>query len=93
MRNDKIGIQEYFTFLESVSPSLNPSFVKRAKKVEYGQWELPFEATLLELVEIPRSKVRFDKNLVTALAQESNLTTSGVLDTETWGKFLRWELR
>lgn len=87
----KFGIQEYFVFLESVSAYLDPLLIEKAKYIEYGEWEMAYEAILLGLIEQNRDEISFDIDLAKGLADEADIISQGVMDINTWDKFLAWE--
>jgi hypothetical protein len=84
------GQFEYFDFLDSVSQYLEPSFFDRAREVELGQWELPFEAVLIELTKLPNDRTRIDFEQARKLATEADIIDSGVIDVDTWQSFCIW---
>lgn len=84
------GQVEYFDFLESVSKYLATSFFERAREVELGQWELPFEAVLIELMKLSNDKTHVDLEQARNLAAEADIIDSGVIDVDTWLKFCIW---
>lgn len=84
------GLYEYLDFIDSVSQYLPPSFITQARAVELGQWELPFEATLIELIKLPNDRTHVDLDLIRSLAGEADIIDSGVIDVETWQKFCIW---
>lgn len=85
-----VGLNEYRVFLDNVSTYLDNDFVGQAKDVELGQWELSFEAVLLELMKEPKCKAKFDTGLVEKLAIEADIIECGVLDMDTWQRFCKW---
>lgn len=84
------GLNEYRIFVESVAKHLEADILQQAKDVEYGQWELPFEAVLLELMKCSKHNICFDNDLVNRLAIEADIIECGVLDMDTWQKFCSW---
>ncbi len=64
--------------------------VRDAAIFDYGQWELPFEAVLVAVMEKPRNQVKFDFNRAAVLAEAANIVIERVLDPATWQKFLSW---
>lgn len=86
----QLGLYEYFNFLDSASQYLAPSFIAQARAVELGQWELAFEATLIELMKLPNDRTRIDLEVVRSLAREADIFDSGVIDVDTWRKFCIW---
>ncbi len=87
-----VGIKEYFKFVENVSTLLDKTLLKDVQDIEYGQWEVPFEAILLFLIELPKEEISLDYELVKALAYEADIIEFGVLDMDTWDKFEKWAL-
>nr|WP_319250227.1 hypothetical protein [uncultured Celeribacter sp.] len=85
-----VGPQEYLEFVESVSDHLDAKLYSDARDIEYGQWEIPFEAVLLALLKEDFALVEFDHALVFNLAKEAKILDEGVLDPDTWKKFRDW---
>lgn len=83
-------MHEYFSFVESMEPYLDKVLIQDARDVEYGQWELPFEALLLELMKLSGHKVSVDLALIEELAKQADIFECGVLDVDTWERFLDW---
>lgn len=90
MNSKWAGPAAYTEFLAEVCPFLDPHTVRDAAVFDYGQWELPFEAVLIAVMEKPRNQVRFDFNRAAGLAEAANIVIEGVLDPATWQKFLSW---
>lgn len=91
MNSKCAGPADYREFLAKVSPFLDPHTARDAAVFDYGQWELPFEAVLIALMEKPRSQVSFDFNRAAMLAEAANIVIEGVLDPATWQKFVSWK--
>lgn len=91
MKNDLVGMQEFLHFVESVAELLDEKTVQDARDIEFGQWELPFEAILLSLQKLSPGEVKIDFELVERLAQEADIIECGVLDVDTWSRFLIWK--
>ncbi|WP_285278022.1 hypothetical protein [Agrobacterium sp. SUL3] len=90
MNKKHIGPSEYLGFLSQVSQFIDPQIVRDAADFDYGQWELPFEAVLIELMRMPRNEIEIDFNAVELLAKEADITEEGVINPESWRKFLDW---
>ncbi|TKV73135.1 hypothetical protein [Rhizobium sp. AU243] len=89
--NSKCAEQAAYTeLLAEVSPFLDPHTVRDAAIFDYGQWELPFEAVLIAIMDKPRNQVRFDFTRAAVLAEAANIVIEGVLDPATWQKFVSW---
>ncbi|WP_454700791.1 hypothetical protein [Agrobacterium burrii] len=52
MNKEHVGPSEYLGFLSQVSQFIDPQIARDAADFDYGQWELPFEAVLIELTGI-----------------------------------------
>ncbi len=88
------GTQEFLDFAEPILASINdPAFSAQIRDIEHGQWEPAFEALLLRMMELDPARVPFDPEVAGRLADESGLTDQGVLDPDTWARFLRWSDR
>lgn len=85
-----IGQNEYFSFVESVSQYFTDTFLADVRDVEFGQWEMPFEAMLLELIKRDKQNTVVDFKLIQDLAIESGIVQEGVLDPDTWKIFCEW---
>ncbi len=90
MTEEQIGLKEYFVFLEGVALFLDERLIDDAREVEYGQWELPYEAVLLALVKLPFNEVQFDLELAKKLAIEADIIECGILSMDTWQQVQRW---
>lgn len=90
MNKEHVGPSEYLGFLSQVSQFIDPQIARDATDFDFGQWELPFESVLIELTGMPRNEVELDFNTVELLAKEADITEEGVIDPETWRKFLDW---
>ena len=85
-----LGPSEYFAFVEGVEKYLESDFVRQVKDVDFGQWELPFEAILIELMKLRKDQTAINDALVRYLAVEAGIVEAGVLDADTWQKFCHW---
>lgn len=90
MNADNLGPEEYLGFLGQVAARLDTDFVLEAEKFEFGQWERPFEAMLLRLMEGPPSNECINMDLVEKLAKQAGVMEEGVLDPDTWPRFAHW---
>lgn len=88
MTKDHVGPKEYRLFLSQVVPMLDADFVLDAGTFEHGQWDLPFEAVLLKLLEEPSKAVSVDMFLAERLAKQAGLVEEGVLSPDTWKMFI-----
>ncbi|NRF18487.1 hypothetical protein [Agrobacterium pusense] len=79
MNSKCAGPAAYTEFLAQVSPFLDPHTVRDAAVFDYGQWDLPFEAVLIAVMEKPRNQVRFDFNRAARLAEAANTRLIRVL--------------
>jgi len=86
----QVGIADYFQFVDKVAPFLDAELINDAHEIEYGQWELPFEALLLEIMKLSNAQIDIDLNLVVKLAHEADIVESSVLDINTWEQFKKW---
>lgn len=89
--NDRVDIHDYFNFVETVAKYLDENLARNARDVEYGEWELPFEAILIALLKLSPYEVDMDYVLVEKLAIEADIIEGGVLDIDTWNQFLSWK--
>jgi len=90
MNVKKTGLKDYLLFVDQVEIYLEKKAISDAREIEHGQWELPFEALLLELMKLPYHTVQINFGLVETLANEADLIESSVLDVNTWERFNNW---
>lgn len=90
MKKDDAGPADYLIFLGQVAALLDSDFLREAETFDYGQWELPFEAVLLKLMEESPKNEGIDIGLAKKLAKYAGLLDEGVLTPDTWQRFIYW---
>ncbi|MFN7089996.1 MAG: hypothetical protein ACK4P4_05550 [Allorhizobium sp.] len=90
MKKGYAGPADYLIFLGQVAASLDSDFLREAEAFDYGQWELPFEAVLLKLMEGSPRNDGIDIGLAEKLAKDAGLLDEGVLAPDTWQRFTYW---
>lgn len=89
MNKELIGLKQYLSFVDQLAPHLDQVLISDAKEIDYGQWELPFEALLLAILRQTKHTIVFDFVLAKQLATKADIIDSGVLDIDTWERFER----
>jgi len=90
VKKDDAGSADYLIFLGQVAALLDSDFLREAETFDYGQWELPFEAVLLKLMEGSPKNEGIDIGLAKKLAKYAGLLDEGVLTPDTWQRFIYW---
>ncbi len=85
-----LGQSEYLALLEAVTARCPLPDEVSLRYVEYGQWEMNFEALLISLMRVDQRGLQFRLSDFEVLAKEAGLTEEGVLDPDTWRKFVAW---
>ena len=85
-----MNISDYFKFIDQVEPFIETKLIKDARTIEYGQWEVPFEGLLLELIKLPSSDININFQLVKNLADDAGIIKSSILTLDTWENFENW---
>ena len=86
----ELGYKGYIDFLSNFKRHLDPSTFDELGNVEYGQWEICFEALLHQLMKLNRMAISLDISTVTQLAKEAEVLSEGILDPDTWKQFNEW---
>ena len=89
-----IGQKEFLKLLDQIEVDNKISLPVSLRGIEYGQWEVPFEAFLIQLMKNKKSNIEIDFEKFDELAKESGLKDDGgVLDPKTWRYFCAWTNR